>query len=140
MTGRPAIPSVCRRRGSPRPEPAAAAGAATPTQLERVKQFMQERKMRSFVLCCALAGALMLTGFGGDGAKKTLEGTWNCANFITVRADTERMLLTPVAFLGIPVDAIDKNMTLLVNQSISISCLILNEKGLKLAIKVFSTP
>lgn len=67
--------------------------------------------MRSFVLCCALAGALMLTGCGGDGAKKTLDGTWNCANFITVRADTERMLLTPVAFLGIPVDAIDKNMT-----------------------------
>lgn len=59
--------------------------------------------MRSVVLGCVLAGVLMLAGCGGDGAKKTLEGTWNCANFITVRVDTEQMLLTPVAFLGIPV-------------------------------------
>lgn len=66
---------------------------------------------RSVAVCCVLLGSLMLAGCGGDGAKKTLEGTWNCANFITVRTDTERMLLTPVAFLGIPADAIDKNMT-----------------------------
>lgn len=62
--------------------------------------------MRSFVVCCALAGAL-LASCGGDGAKKTLEGSWNCSNFITVRVDTERMVMTPLAVFGIPVPADD---------------------------------
>lgn len=67
--------------------------------------------MRSGILACILAAGLMLVGCGGDGAKKTLEGTWNCADFITVRVDTAQMLLTPVAFLGIPVPAIDPSIT-----------------------------
>lgn len=68
--------------------------------------------MRSFLVCCVLAGGLMLAGCGGgDGAKKTLEGSWNCSNFITVRVDTARMLMTPVAVFGIPVPADDPDMT-----------------------------
>lgn len=63
--------------------------------------------MRSFVVCCALGGALLLTGCGGDGARKTLEGRWNCSNFITVRVDPERMVMTPLAVFGIPVPADD---------------------------------
>lgn len=66
--------------------------------------------MRSAVIC-VLAGALMLVGCGGDGAKKTLEGTWNCSNFITVQVDTEQMLLTTVSVLGIPVPRNAPNRT-----------------------------
>ena len=73
--------------------------------------------MRSFVVCCALAGALALAGCGGDGAKKTLEGSWTCSNFITVRVDTEQMLLTPVAVFGIPVPANDATKFTLKNIS-----------------------